>query len=135
MPRNFIRNRLPSTPQKRLPGFGSRWRKRALILAGFVVAFFILGHLGVRFVLWPQIEKSKPTLERLMSARLGAKVSMDDVQVSWTGIRPSFEVKGLRFNYSESSQNPPPFTDRKYSRGIKLALLLSSSTLFSRNYF
>ncbi len=108
MPRNFIRNRLPSTPQKRLPGFGSRWRKRALILAGFVVAFFILGHLGVRFVLWPQIEKSKPTLERLMSARLGAKVSMDDVQVSWTGIRPSFEVKGLRFNDPGSSQNPPP---------------------------
>lgn len=108
MLRNIIRNRLPSTPQKRLPGFGSRWRKRALILAGVVVAFFILGHLGVRFVLWPQIEKSKPTLERLMSARLGTKVSMDHIQVSWTGIRPSFEVKGLRFNDPESSQNPPP---------------------------
>ena len=108
MLRNFLRNRLPSSPQKRLPGFGSRWRKRALILAGMVVALFILGHLGVRFVLWPQIEKSKPSLERLISARLGANVSMEDVQVSWTGIRPSFEVKGLRFNDPNATQNPPP---------------------------
>ncbi|MBU3636957.1 TIGR02099 family protein [Polynucleobacter sp. es-MAR-4] len=84
--------------QKRPPGSGGRWRKRALILAGFTAAFFVLGHLGVRFVLWPQIEKSKPALERLMSARLGTNVTMDAVQVSWTGIRPSFAIEGLRFN-------------------------------------
>lgn len=108
MLRNILRNRLPSTPQKRLPGFGSRWRRRAVILAMIVGALFILGHLGVRFILWPQIEKSKPTLERLISARLGTNVSMDDVQVSWTGIRPSFEIKGLRFIDPKASQQPPP---------------------------
>ncbi len=108
MLRNILRKRLPSTQQKRLPGFGSRWRKRVLILASVLAALFVLGHLGVRFILWPQIEKSKPTLERLISARLGAKVSMDDVQVSWTGIRPSFEIKGLRFIDPTASQNPPP---------------------------
>lgn len=108
MLRNILRNRLLGTPQKRLPGVGSRWRKRALILAGIVAALFVLGHLGVRFVLWPQIEKSKPTLERLISARLGANVSMDDVQVYWTGIRPSFEIKGLRFIDPKTSQDPAP---------------------------
>lgn len=103
---NIIRTRLQSVLQKRPPGSGGSWRKRALILAGVTVAFLVLGHLGVRFVLWPQIEKSKPTLERLMSARLGTNVTMDDIQVSWTGIRPSFLIKGLRFN-SVNTPNPP----------------------------
>ncbi|MEY4523580.1 MAG: hypothetical protein RIR27_656 [Pseudomonadota bacterium] len=103
---NIIRTRLQSVLQKRPLGSGGRWRKRALILAGITVAFFVLGHLGVRFVLWPQIEKSKPTIERLMSARLGTNVTMDDVQVSWTGIRPSFAIQGLRFN-STSTSTPP----------------------------
>ncbi|MBU3612237.1 TIGR02099 family protein [Polynucleobacter sp. MG-27-Goln-C1] len=94
--------------QKRPPGSGGLWRKRALILAGVTVAFFVLGHLGVRFVLWPQIEKSKPSLERLMSARLGAQVTMDAVQVSWTGIRPSFVIEGLRFNNANTT-TPPLF--------------------------
>ena len=105
MLRNIIRTRLQSVLQKRPPDSGGRWRKRALILAGITVAFFVFGHLGVRFILWPQIEKSKPTLERLMSARLGAKVTMDKVQVSWTGIRPSFAIEGLRFN-NESASTP-----------------------------
>jgi len=103
MLRNIIRTRLQSVLQKRPPGSGGRWRKRALILAGVTVAFFVLGHLGVRFVLWPQIEKSKPTLERLMSARLGTSVTMDAVQVSWTGIRPSFAIEGLRFNNTNAA--------------------------------
>lgn len=108
MLRNFFRNRLQGAPHQYPPGFSSRWRKRALILVGATLAFFILGHLGVRFILWPQIEKSKPTLERLMSARLGTNVTMDEVQVSWTGIRPSFDIKGLRFNDPTSTVDPPP---------------------------
>ena len=103
---NIIRTRLQSVLQKRPSGSGGRWRQRTLILAGVTVAFFVLGHLGVRFVLWPQIEKSKPTIERLMSARLGTNVTMDDVKVSWTGIRPSFAIQGLRFNIANISTPP-----------------------------
>ncbi|MGV0981733.1 MAG: YhdP family protein [Polynucleobacter sp.] len=106
MLRKTIQTRLQGMLQKRPPGSGGRWRKRALILAGVTVAFFVFGHLGVRFILWPQIEKSKPTLERLMSARLGTKVTMDTVQVSWTGIRPSFAIEGLRFS-NENTSTPP----------------------------
>ena len=97
---------MQSALQKRPPGSSSRWRKRALILAGATIAFFVLGHLGVRFVLWPQLEKSKPTLERLIAARIGADVTMDDLQVSWTGIRPSFVINGLKFNQPGSTSSP-----------------------------
>jgi len=104
MLRNLIPPRLQSVLQKRPPGGSGRWGRRALILGGFILAVFVLGHLGVRFLLWPQVEKSKPALEKLISARIGADVSMDDVQVSWTGIRPSFEITGLRFNSSSKAK-------------------------------
>ena len=106
MLRNIIRTRLQSVLQKRPPGSGGHWRKRALILISLILAFLVLGHLGVRFILWPQIEKSKPSLERVLSARLGSNVTMDEVQVSWTGIRPSFAITGLRFHGPNTSPSP-----------------------------
>ena len=98
MLQNIIPPRLKSVFAKRPQGSDRTWRKRALILAGVVFALFVAGHVGVRFILWPQIEKSKASVERLLSARIGADVSMDSLHVSWTGIRPDFEVQGLRFN-------------------------------------
>ena len=74
---NIIPPRLKGVFGKRPQGLGEAWRKRALILTGFILALFVIGHLGVRFVLWPQIEKSKASIERLISARIGADVSMD----------------------------------------------------------
>jgi len=98
MLRKLTPHRLQSVLQKRPPGGNGRWGKRALILGSLILTTLVLGHLGVRFLLWPYIEKSKPVLEKLIGARIGADVSMDDVQVSWTGLRPSFEITGLRFN-------------------------------------
>ena len=104
MLQKFIPPRLKSVLTKRPPGSSEAWRKRALILAGVVVALFVIGHVGVRFVLWPQIEKSKASVEKLISARIGAEVSMETLQVSWTGIRPQFEIEGLRFNGPDKSK-------------------------------
>ncbi|WP_231970424.1 YhdP family protein [Polynucleobacter necessarius] len=89
---------------KRPPGSGLTWRKRVLILLGLVLAIFVLGHFGVKYLLWPQIEKSKASVEKLLSARIGADVSMDDLQVSWTGIRPAFEIDGLRLHKTEQTK-------------------------------
>ena len=83
---------------------GKVWRKRALIILGLVGALFVIGHLAVRFVLWPQIEKSKVSIEKLISARIGADVSIDKLEVFWTGIRPGFEIEGLRFNGPDQSK-------------------------------
>ena len=98
MLQKIIPPRLKSVLAKRPQGSSGAWRKRALILASVIAALFVLGHVGVRFVLWPQIEKSKASVEKLISTRIGADVSMDSLQVSWTGIRPNFEIEGLRFN-------------------------------------
>ncbi|HAT39748.1 MAG TPA: membrane-like protein, partial [Polynucleobacter sp.] len=97
--------RLKSVFTKRLQGSGGAWRKCALILAGVVFALFVLGHIAVRFILWPQIEKSKASVESLLSARIGVEVSMDSLHVSWTGIRPNFEIEGLRFNSPEKTNS------------------------------
>ncbi len=105
MLQNIIPPRLKSVFTKRPPGLGGEWRKRALILLGFVMALFLLGHLGVRYVLWPQIEKSKASVEKLISSSVGVNVSIDDLRVSWTGIRPSFEMDGLRFSSPDHSKS------------------------------
>ena len=104
MLQKIIPPRLKSVLAKRPQGLDRAWRKRALILAGVVAILFVIGHVGVRFVLWPQIEKSKASIEKLISARIGADVSMDTLQVSWTGIRPDFEIEGLRFNSPDKSK-------------------------------
>lgn len=98
MLQKIIPPRLKSVFAKRPQGTGGLWRKRALILAGTILALFIIGHLSVRFIIWPQVEKSKASIEKLLSARIGADISMDSLEVSWTGIRPNFEIEGLRFN-------------------------------------
>jgi uncharacterized protein (TIGR02099 family) len=105
MLQKMIPSRLKSLLAKRPQGSSGAWRKRALILTGVVLAVFVLIHVGVRFVLWPQIEKSKASVERLIGARIGADVSMDSLQVSWTGIRPNFEIEGLRFNGPEKTKS------------------------------
>ena len=104
MLQNIIPPRLKSALAKRPQGSGRTWRKRALILAGVILTLSVLIHAGVRFVLWPQIEKSKASVEKLISTRIGADVSMDSLHVSWTGIRPDFEVEGLRFNSPEKTK-------------------------------
>ncbi|MEY3799316.1 MAG: hypothetical protein RLZZ406_617, partial [Pseudomonadota bacterium] len=104
MLQNIIPPHLKSVLNKRPQGSGGAWRKRALILCGLVLASLLIGHFGIRFIIWPQIEKSKASVERLISARIGADVSMDDLRVSWTGIRPDFEIDGLRFNGPDKSQ-------------------------------
>lgn len=98
MLQNLIPPRPKSVLTKRPQGSSGAWRKRILILAGAILVISVLVHLGVRFILWPQIETSKDSVERLLSARIGAEVSMDKLQVSWMGIRPEFEIEGLRFN-------------------------------------
>ena len=98
MLQNLIPPRIKTLLTKRPQGSGGLWLKRALILSGFIFALLLIVHLGVRYVIWPQVEKSKASVEKLIGARIGADVSMEKLEVSWVGIRPSFEIDGLRFN-------------------------------------
>ena len=97
--------------QKGLPGpKGPRWLKRLLIALGAVLFLAIALHFGVRYFVWSQIEKSKPALEKLIGSRLGVGVTMDDVHLSWDGLRPEFDIQGLRFyslRQDGTQQNEP----------------------------
>jgi len=104
MLQNFFPSRLKGLLEKGLQNLGKNWHKRALILAASLAALFVLTHLAVRFVVWPQIEKSKASVEKLIGARVGVNVSIDDLRVSWTGIRPVFEIDGLRFTVPEQAK-------------------------------
>ena len=107
MPQNMTPPSLKSVDQKRpqRPD-GGRWWRRAIILFAVLMGLLVSAHLVIRFAIWPQIEKSKPALERLIGARLGAEVSIDALEVSWQGMRPAFQIQGLRFINPSKSANP-----------------------------
>jgi uncharacterized protein YhdP len=59
----------------------ARWSRRLLILGLIILSLGVLGHLLIRFVVWPQIETSKPAVEKLLSERIGASVKIDHLNV------------------------------------------------------
>jgi uncharacterized protein (TIGR02099 family) len=75
----------------------ARWSRRLLILGLIILSLGVLGHLLIRFVVWPQIETSKPAVEKLLSERIGVSVKIDHLNVYWEGIRPVFDMTGLEF--------------------------------------
>jgi uncharacterized protein (TIGR02099 family) len=111
MSQNFSLPNIKDLLARGLRALGKNWHKRALILACILTSLFVLGHVAVRFVVWPQIEKSKSSVEKLIGARVRVNVSIDDLRVSWTGIRPAFEVDGLRF--TAPNQTKPSLTIEK----------------------
>ena len=82
----------------------SRWLVRLLKAMGVIAILAVALHFGVRYLVWPQIEKSKPALEKLIGSRLGVAVTLDDIRVTWDGLRPEFEIDGLQF-YSQPAGN------------------------------
>jgi uncharacterized protein (TIGR02099 family) len=104
----------------------SRWLVRLLKVIAALAALAVALHFGVRYLVWPQIEKSKPALEKLMGSRLGVTVTMDDVRVTWDGLRPEFEIDGLRFysqtaaKVSEPTKNLPTLTIQSISGELSL---------------
>jgi uncharacterized protein (TIGR02099 family) len=75
----------------------AQWSRRLLILGLIIVSLGVIGHLLIRFVVWPQIETSKPAIEKLLSERIGVSVKIDHLHVHWEGIRPVFDMTGLEF--------------------------------------
>ena len=75
----------------------ARWSRRLLILGLIIFSLGVLGHLLIRFVVWPQIDTSKPAVEKLLSERIGVSVKIDHLNVYWEGIRPVFDMTGLEF--------------------------------------
>ncbi len=116
----------------------SRWLTRLLKLAAVVAALAVALHFGVRYLVWPQIEKSKPALEKLIGSRLGVTVTMDNVHVTWDGLRPEFEIDGLRFysqtaaKVSEPTKNLPTLTIQSISGELSLLSFYHLSPYFQK---
>jgi uncharacterized protein (TIGR02099 family) len=104
----------------------SRWSRRLLKVLALLAILAISLHFGVRYLVWPQIEKSKPALEKLIGSRLGVTVSIDDVRVNWDGLRPEFDINGLRFYavpadpVSADRKNAPVLTIQSISGELSL---------------
>lgn len=59
------------------------------ILAYFIFCALVL---GLRYLVLPNIDHYKPDVERMAAHAIGNKVSIDNIQASWSGLRPRLSL-------------------------------------------
>ncbi|WP_292934316.1 YhdP family protein [Noviherbaspirillum sp.] len=59
------------------------------VLAYFLFCVLVL---GLRYVVLPNIDSYKPDVERLASRAIGNKVSIENIDASWSGLRPRLSL-------------------------------------------
>ena len=107
----------------------SRWSRRLAILALVIAGLMILGHLVIRFILWPQLETSKPAVEKLLSQRIGVEVKINEINVYWQGIRPVFDIRDLEF-VVDTKRNPSTISDKPHLKIAEIRGELSWSSFY-----
>ena len=107
----------------------SRWSRRLAILALVTVGLMILGHLVIRFILWPQLETSKSAVEKLLSQRIGVEVKINEINVYWQGIRPVFDIRDLEF-VVDAKRNPSTISDKPHLKIAEIRGELSWSSFY-----
>lgn len=75
----------------------TNWSQRLFIVGLAILGLVVVGHLIIRFIIWPQLETSKSAVEKLLSERIGVTVKIDQLHVRWDGMRPEFDITGLEF--------------------------------------
>ena len=106
-----------------------RWSRRLAILILVIGALIVLGHLVIRFIVWPQLETSKPAVEKLLSKRIGVEVKMNELNVYWEGIRPVFDIRDLEF-VVDANRNPSAISDKPYLKIAEIRGELSWSSFY-----
>ena len=106
-----------------------RWSRRLAILILVIGALIVLGHLVIRFIVWPQLETSKPAVEKLLSKRIGVEVKMNELNVYWEGIRPVFDIRDLEF-FVDANRNPSAISDKPYLKIAEIRGELSWSSFY-----
>ena len=107
----------------------SRWSRRLVILSLVVAGLMIIGYLVIRFIVWPQLETSKPAVEKLLSQRIGVEVKINDLHVYWQGIRPVFDIRDLEF-VVDAKRNPSTISDTPHLKIAEIRGELSWSSFY-----
>lgn len=78
---------------------------RTLII-GLLMFYFAAATvmLGVRYLVLPHINEWRPQIERRLSEALGARVTMGEIAVSWSGLNPSLSLENLRLRDRATNQ-------------------------------
>ena len=107
----------------------SRWSRRLIILVLVLFGLIIVGHLVIRFIVWPQLETSKPAVEKLLSQRIGVEVKINELNVYWQGIRPVFDIRDLEF-IVDTKRNPYTISNNPHLKVAEIRGELSWSSFY-----
>ena len=75
-------------------------------MAGIVVCCVVL--LGVRFVVFPELERNRDAVTQLLASQIGQPVEIDKLATGWDGWDPRLNIAGLRV--LERAGGPPVLT-------------------------
>ena len=85
---------MPSTaPASSRVDRAARWAAKAAVLV--LGAFFAL-LLGIRLVVYPQIEAHRADIARWLGTRIGQPVEIDEIVTGWDGWNPRLSIRGFR---------------------------------------
>ena len=85
---------MPSTA--RAPSRLGRAAGLAGKLAVTVFAVFLALLLGIRFVVYPQLDAHRADIARWLGARMGQPVEIDEIVTGWDGWNPKLSIRGFR---------------------------------------
>ena len=71
------------------------WGKKLKWLSLACLSIFLMIHLAVRFIIWPQVEQNKTYLEQTLSQNIGAPVKIGEIKTNWSVLWPSFSIKNI----------------------------------------
>jgi uncharacterized protein (TIGR02099 family) len=69
----------------------------------FVAAYFLLALtvVGVRYLVLPKVSEYREEVAAAVSRAIGARVTIDDLEASWSGLHPMLAVNQLRIHDAE----------------------------------
>jgi len=71
----------------------ARWAAKAAVL---VIGAFCALLLGLRVVVYPQIEAHRADIARWLGAKIGQPVEIDEIVTGWDGWNPRLSIRGFR---------------------------------------
>jgi uncharacterized protein (TIGR02099 family) len=112
----------------------SRALKILLVLAA-IVYFAVAGiYIGLRYVVLPEVDALRPRIEKLVSARIHARLHIGHIGARWSGLEPTFDIDNLRIDTSDGKPGlvvPHASASIAWRSLLHLAPVLSNLTVNS----
>lgn len=109
------------------------WHQLWITLVVALVLLALYTSLGRQLV--PMVETLQPDLERVLSERLGRKVTIEAVGGGWNYLSPVLRLEGVSIGLANQKLNPPVSVEQPYLESLEFELDVSASAYHLKPVF